>query len=145
MGPGEVIAAVAFAGVLVGVLITIGTSFQRWVAYKQRKIEVEAEALRTFRFRTARLARRGRFGVSYAGSFFFEICETGLRIRLLPMFSWISEPIFVPWELVATDGAFPIIGSSVYLGSPFIGSIWMSSRIARVIEQARNRVTNPAP
>ena len=45
MGPGEVIAAVAFAGVLVGVLITIGTSFQRWVAYKQRKIEVEAEAL----------------------------------------------------------------------------------------------------
>ena len=103
------------------------------------------KSLRTFRFRTARLARRGRFGVSYAGSFFFEICETGLRIRLLPMFSWISEPIFVPWELVATDGAFPIIGSSVYLGSPFIGSIWMSSRIARVIEQARNRVTNPAP
>nr|WP_166181026.1 hypothetical protein [Altererythrobacter segetis] len=46
MGPAEAIAAVAFAGVAIGVLITIGTSFQRWIAYKQRKIEVEAEAYR---------------------------------------------------------------------------------------------------
>ena len=29
MGPGEAIAAVAFAGVAIGVLITMGTSFQR--------------------------------------------------------------------------------------------------------------------
>ena len=47
MGPGEAIAAVAFAGVLIGVLITIGTGFQRWVAYKQRKLELEADARRT--------------------------------------------------------------------------------------------------
>ncbi len=53
MGPGDAIAAVAFCGVLIGVLITVGTSFQRWVAYKQRKVEVEAEANR------ARLAERG--------------------------------------------------------------------------------------
>jgi hypothetical protein len=46
MGPGEAIAAVAFAGVAIGVLITMGTSFQRWVAYKQRKVELDAEALR---------------------------------------------------------------------------------------------------
>ena len=46
MGPGEAIAAVALAGVAIGVLITIGTSFQRWISYKQRKVEVEAEALR---------------------------------------------------------------------------------------------------
>jgi uncharacterized protein HemX len=45
MGPGEAIAAVALAGVAIAVLITLGTGFQRWVAYKQRKVEVEAEAL----------------------------------------------------------------------------------------------------
>ncbi len=46
MGPGEAIAAVAFAGVLIGVLITIGESFKKWVAYKQRKAELDAEARR---------------------------------------------------------------------------------------------------
>jgi hypothetical protein len=46
MGPGEAIAAVAFAGVLIGVLITLGTGFQRWVSYKQRKAELDAEARR---------------------------------------------------------------------------------------------------
>ena len=46
MQPGEVIVAVAFAGVAIGALIFLGSSFQRWIAYKQRKVEVEAEALR---------------------------------------------------------------------------------------------------
>lgn len=45
MGPGEAIAAVAFAGVLIGVLITIGSTLSRWIDYKRRKVEVEAEAL----------------------------------------------------------------------------------------------------
>ena len=55
MGPGEAIAAVAFAGVAIGVLITMGTSFQRWVAYKQRKVELEAEE------RRSALAERGDY------------------------------------------------------------------------------------
>jgi orotate phosphoribosyltransferase-like protein len=46
MQPGDVIVAVAFAGVAIGALIFLGSSFQRWIAYKQRKVEVEAEALR---------------------------------------------------------------------------------------------------
>jgi hypothetical protein len=46
MQPGEVIVAVAFAGVAIGALIFLGSSFQRWIAYKQRKVEVEAEAHR---------------------------------------------------------------------------------------------------
>jgi hypothetical protein len=46
MQPGEVIVAVAFAGVAIGALIFLGSSFQRWIAYKQRKVEVEAEANR---------------------------------------------------------------------------------------------------
>jgi hypothetical protein len=53
MGPGEAIAAVAFAAVAVALLITLGSSFHRWVSYKQRKVEVEAEALK------ARYSERG--------------------------------------------------------------------------------------
>jgi len=53
MGPGEAIAAVAFFGMLIGVLIVAGESFKKWVAYKQRKLELEAEALGS-----AREARR---------------------------------------------------------------------------------------
>ena len=56
MGAGTAIAAVAFCGVIVGVLIVIGESFKRWVGYKQRKMELEAEASR------ARLSERGDYG-----------------------------------------------------------------------------------
>jgi hypothetical protein len=49
MGPGETIAAVVLGGIVIGVLITLGTGFQRWVAYKQRKVELDAEARRSVR------------------------------------------------------------------------------------------------
>lgn len=45
MGPGEAIAAVALAGVAIAVLITIGHTLSRWIDYKRRKVEVEAQAL----------------------------------------------------------------------------------------------------
>ena len=45
MGPGEAIVAVAFAGVAIAVLITIGSTLHRLIDYKRRKVEVEAEAL----------------------------------------------------------------------------------------------------
>lgn len=48
-GPGEAIAAVAFFGMLIALISVAGVSFQRWVSYKQRKVEVEAEALKSHR------------------------------------------------------------------------------------------------
>lgn len=46
MDAGSTIGLVALAGVGIGVLVTIGESFKRWVAYKQRKAELDAEARR---------------------------------------------------------------------------------------------------
>ncbi len=46
MGPGEAIAAVGFFGMLIAVVCVGGVSFQRWVSYKQRKAELDAEAHR---------------------------------------------------------------------------------------------------
>jgi hypothetical protein len=46
MGPGDTIGLVALAGVAIGMLIVIGESFKRGVVYKQRKVELEAEARR---------------------------------------------------------------------------------------------------
>ena len=53
MGPAESIAAFMAGGILIALLCVIGDSFKRWVAYKQRKVELDAEAMRT------RLAERG--------------------------------------------------------------------------------------
>lgn len=44
MGPGETIAAVAVAGVVIGVLITIGTTLHKWIDYKRHRAELEAGA-----------------------------------------------------------------------------------------------------
>jgi hypothetical protein len=43
MGPGETIAAVALAGIVIGVLILLGTVFQRFMAYKERQFELMAD------------------------------------------------------------------------------------------------------
>jgi hypothetical protein len=45
MGAGEVMAGFVLGGVAIAVLITIGTTLNRWIDYKRRKVEVEAEAL----------------------------------------------------------------------------------------------------
>lgn len=55
MGPAESIAAFMAGGILIALLCVIGDSFKRWVAYKQRKVELDAEAMRT------RLAERGDY------------------------------------------------------------------------------------
>jgi cell division protein FtsL len=49
MGPGETIAALAFAGVLIAVVCVLCSVFVRWISYKQRKMELEAEARNTAR------------------------------------------------------------------------------------------------
>jgi hypothetical protein len=103
------------------------------------------EVRNTFRLRWARLTHPGRIPVSFGPSFSFDICRFGLRVRLLPMFSWISKPLFVPWDLVSTDGNFAAIGSSLYLGRPFIGCLWLSSWVAYGIEQGKKRALIPAP
>jgi len=43
MGPGETIAAVALAGIVIGVLILLGTVFQRFMAYKERQLTLTAD------------------------------------------------------------------------------------------------------
>ncbi len=44
MGPGETIGLIAVAAVLIGLLITIGTSFHRFMAYKERQLGATASA-----------------------------------------------------------------------------------------------------
>jgi len=43
MGPGETIAAVAMAGIVIGVLILLGNVFQRFMAYKERQLSLTAD------------------------------------------------------------------------------------------------------
>ena len=43
MGPGETIGLIAVAGVLIAVLITVGTMFKRFMAYKERQLGLTAD------------------------------------------------------------------------------------------------------
>ena len=43
MGPGETIAAVALAGIVIAVLITIGTVFKRFMGFKERQLGLTAD------------------------------------------------------------------------------------------------------
>lgn len=52
----EAIAAIAAGGVVIAFFCVLGESFKKWVAYKQRKLELEAEALGS-----AREARGGEY------------------------------------------------------------------------------------
>jgi hypothetical protein len=49
MGPGDAIAAVALFGFLIAVMIVVGSSIHRAIAYKQRKMELAAEQKRNDR------------------------------------------------------------------------------------------------
>ena len=44
MGPGETIAAVILGGVVIGVLILLGSVFQRYMKYKERQLGLTADA-----------------------------------------------------------------------------------------------------
>ena len=44
MGPGETIAAVALAGIMIGVLILIGSVFTRFMKFKERQLGLTADA-----------------------------------------------------------------------------------------------------
>lgn len=44
MGFAEAMAAIALGGVGIAFLCVVGESFKRWVSYKQRKLELRAEA-----------------------------------------------------------------------------------------------------
>lgn len=43
MGPGETIAAVALAGIVIGVLIVVGSMFKRFMHYKERQLGLTAD------------------------------------------------------------------------------------------------------
>ena len=44
MGPGETIGLIAVAGMVIAVLITVGTMFKRFMAYKERQLGTTATA-----------------------------------------------------------------------------------------------------
>ena len=44
MGPGETIAAVVLGGIVISVLILLGTVFKRFMAYKERQLGFTADA-----------------------------------------------------------------------------------------------------
>lgn len=67
-----------------------------------------------FRFCSAQLGS-SLFGPSYNHILTFEVCDTGLRIRVWKVFGFLSKPIFLPWNAFRTE--------------PFQWFIWSACRI----------------
>jgi len=44
MGPGETIAAIVLGGIVIGVLITLGTIFKRIMSYKEKQLGLTADS-----------------------------------------------------------------------------------------------------
>jgi hypothetical protein len=117
-----------------------------WEDLQRQFPDKNEKSLRTLRFRNARLGRIGKSGCEFAAGFCFDLCETGLRIRLLPIFSVACRPFFVPWSSLQIDEVNPFLPSSnVYLGRPAVGTMEVSSGLLRQILFARSRALNLAP
>ncbi|WP_108787493.1 hypothetical protein [Erythrobacter sp. Alg231-14] len=69
---------------------------------------------------------RGKLGVSYRGCVTFEVCQTGLRVRVWKLFAPFSRPIFIPWNAVETEFAkvFFVQATRMKIGQG--GEFWMT-------------------
>jgi len=96
------------------------------------------KALSTLRFRSGRLGDGWKIGIHYAAMLCFDICESGLRIRLLPMFSLLSEPFFVPWSALDIEESAGF-GVNLYFGKPMVGTLVVSQAVARQVRRFMQR------
>jgi hypothetical protein len=79
-------------------------------------------------------------GASFGAGFSLELCESGLRVRLLPVFSAVCRPFLVPWDdlqIEELNSFLPL--TNVYLGRPAVGTLAVSSRLVRQFALARQR------
>ncbi|MEL7445840.1 MAG: hypothetical protein AAGK02_08510 [Pseudomonadota bacterium] len=85
------------------VVTTMIAELGGWNALQRRFTDQpDAQSIARFRWRTGQLGHP-LFGVSYSGVLTFEVCEPGVRIRVMKLFGLFSRPIFLPWDSFRTE------------------------------------------
>ncbi len=62
----------------------------------------DASVVESLGFRSAQLGHP-LAGVSYSGVLTFDVCNTGLRIRVWKLFGPFCKPLFLPWNSFRTE------------------------------------------
>ena len=108
-----------------------------WAELEKHHPDVDEAAIQTFRFHGFYLGKQ-KLGASYRGCVTFEVCQSGLRVRVWKVFAPLSRPIFIRWDRLVVEEArvFGLSGARMKLGPQ--GEYWMTigGGTARKIAQA---------
>ncbi len=128
------------------VAVGIGVLTSDWSRLAHRYPDRASPTLRTYAFRSAIISDGWKFGFSFGAAVVFQPCVAGLRVRLIPPFSFICPSFFVPWnELVfeRVPRLHPL--ASIVFGTPAAGVARVSPRLARKIAAWRAPPTTCRP
>ena len=83
-----------------------------------------------------------KLGVSYRGCVTFEVCKSGLRVKVWKLIAPFSQPIFIPWGAIETEATRVFTLSALRMKIGPGGEYWMTlaggtaRRIAKASEGA---------
>jgi hypothetical protein len=109
-----------------------------WERLQETFPDRKEPALSTLRFRSGRLGDGWKLGVNYLPVLCFDNCNSGLRVRMLPVFALLSKPFFVPWSSLEIEESAGF-GVNLYFGKPMVGTLVVSQAVARQVRRFMQR------
>ncbi|NTV98620.1 MAG: hypothetical protein HGA70_05605 [Chlorobiaceae bacterium] len=91
-----VIFTVTFPALWIGVSAILSLA-GGWSLLAERFTAKQQDPGKEFRFASALLKKQGMFPVTYRGSLFITIGESGVRLSVLFLFRFNSPALFIPW------------------------------------------------
>lgn len=111
--------------------------FSGWLALQRRFPDQPDTAFGVMRFQSGSMGDAVPGGVSFGNSLRFDICQSGLRVRVMWVFGPFTRPFLVPWrEIRATEmRVFSLTRYRLSFGLDEVGHLRISKRSARKIAQ----------
>lgn len=129
------------------VITVLVPKFSGWDVLEEHHPDREERPVETFRFHGFYLGRE-KLGASYRGCVAFEVCNSGLRVRVWKVFAPLSKPIFIRWDGLVVEEAkvFMMPAARMKLGPR--GEYWMtiaSGTMRRIMKASDGAFTVPKP
>ena len=102
----EVFFPYLFLPLFVGMWLAITTflaAMSGWFKLQDEYPDRHDTVLGTMRFQSGQMGRLGLGGVSYGNCLRFDVCQTGLRIRVWKPLGPFCRPFFIPWRDVVVE------------------------------------------
>ena len=146
----EVFFPYLFLPLFVGMWLAITTllaAMSGWFTLEDEYPDRQDTVLGTMRFQSGQMGRLGLGGVSFGNCLRFELCQTGLRVRVWKLLGLFSRPFFVPWRDVEVERKkFLFLFPWYQMRFGRVGNLSVSARTFRKMAQlSRGSLTTPAP